>query len=156
MFRIKRFLLISAKVTTLVFLISAGCGKDDQPYIDTGFINIFIYPNSTQYLQLNTIGGWVYLTSNPPSRGVLVYRLSLDEFKAYERTPTYKPDSCCTYDPVVKCPKIVMNESGLIAVDTCSGSEWLILDGSVTKGPATYPLVEFHTMYDGEVLHIYN
>lgn len=153
---IKRILLIATVTTGLVFLLSTSCGKDDQPIIDTGYINIFIYPNSTEYLELNTIGGWVYLAVNPPSRGILVYRLSLDEFKAFERTPTYKPDSCCTTGSSVVCSKIVMDESGLIAVDTCSGSEWLVLDGSVLKGPATYPLLSFNTVYDGDVLHIYN
>ncbi len=134
----------------------AACDKGEQPPIDTGYVNITIYPNSTEYLQLNSVGGWVYLYANEPSRGILVYRLSVDEFLAFERTPTYKPDSCCVYEPTIKCSRVVVDESGIIAVDTCSGSEYLMIDGSVVKGPATYPLVQYQTAYDGDALHIYN
>ena len=102
------------------------------------------------------MGGWVYLYANPPSRGIIVYRMTQDEFKAYERTPTYKPDSCSIFEPVEKFTKIVVDESGIMAIDTCSGSQYILLDGSVAVGPATYPLFAFRTSYDGETLHIYN
>lgn len=143
----------------LLVLISIGflsCDKNEGPEIDPGYVNIFIQPNSTEYIELNSPGGWVYLYANPPSRGIIVYRLSQDEFKAYERTPTYNPDECCVYEPVVECARIVVDESGILANDTCSGSQYILLDGSVTKGPAQYGLYAFRTNYDGETLHIYN
>ena len=43
-----------------------------------------------------------------------------------------------------------------IAIDTCSGSEWLLLDGQVLKGPASYPLKEYQTVFDGTNLTITN
>jgi Rieske Fe-S protein len=49
-----------------------------------------------------------------------------------------------------------MDESGILVNDTCSGSQYIILDGSVTKGPAIYALYAFKTNFDGETLHIYN
>lgn len=140
----------------LVLIFYSSCDKNDDYPIETGYVNITIYPNSTEYIELNTTGGWVYLYANEPSRGILVYRLSVDEFKAYERTPTYKPDSCCVYDPERVCSRVVVNESGIIAVDTCTGSEYLLIDGSVVKGPASYPLMQYQTTYDGDMLHIYN
>jgi hypothetical protein len=133
-----------------------ACDKNEGPEIDPGYVNIFIQPNSVEYIELNSPGGWVYLYADPPSRGIIVYRLSQDEFKAYERTPTYKPDECCVYEPVVKCTKIVVDDSGLLANDTCTGSQYILLDGSVTKGPAVYGLYAFRTNYDGETLQIYN
>nr|NQU89534.1 hypothetical protein [Bacteroidota bacterium] len=144
------FLLLAFAVTLII-----SCDKNEQP-IDTGYVNITIRPNSTEYIQLNNPGGWVYLYANPPSRGVLVYRLSFDEFKAYERTPTYMQDSCCVDEVNTICTKIIVDETITFAVDTCSGSKYLLLDGSVIQGPATYPLVAFRTTYDGEYLHIYN
>ncbi len=133
-----------------------ACDKNEGPEVDPGFVNIFIQPNSTHYITLNSPGGWVYLNANPPSRGIIVYRLNQDEFKAYERTPTYGPDDCCLYEPVVECARIVVDESGILANDTCSGSQYILLDGSVTLGPAVYGLYAFRTNYDGETLHIYN
>ena len=159
----KLIMKVKTKTISTLFLIAimamfafSACDKNDQPPIQTGYVNITIYPNSTEYLELNNVGGWVYLYANEPSRGILVYRLSIDEFKAFERTPTYKPDSCCVYGPELKCSRILVDESGIIAVDTCSGSEYLMIDGSVISGPAVYPLVQYQTAFDGDLLHIYN
>jgi len=138
----------------MVFFLA--CDKDEGFPIDPGYVNISINPNSTEYIQLNNVGGWVYLYANPPSRGIIVYRMTQDEFKAYDRTPSYKPDSCSVYEPVEKLSKVIVDETGIMAIDTCSGSEYILLDGSVVKGPAAYPLFAFRTTYDGETLHIYN
>ncbi|MBE0639774.1 MAG: hypothetical protein IH598_14745 [Bacteroidales bacterium] len=137
-------------------LLLTACNNDDDPPIQTGYVNITIYPNSTEYISLNSPGGYAYINANEPSRGILVYRLTLEDFKAFERTPTYKPDSCCILDPVRICSKVIVDESSLFVVDTCSGSKWLIIDGTVQNGPATYPLVPYQTFYDGFSLRIYN
>lgn len=139
---------------SLLFIIS--CDNNDDPPIDIGYVNFYIYPNSTQYLPLNNIGGHAYVTANEPSRGIIIYRATLEEFKAFERTPTYKPDSCCVYEPVLKCTRLIVDESALFAVDTCTGSRYLLLDGSVVEGPASYPMVEYNTRFDGEVLYVFN
>jgi len=143
----------------LLVLVSAGfisCDKNDGPEVDPGYVNISIRPNSTEYIELNSPGGWVYLYANPPSRGIIVYRLNQDEFRAYDRTPTYKPDSCCITEPVVECTRIVVDESGILLNDTCSGSQYIIIDGSVNIGPAVYGLYTYNTIYDGEFLYINN
>lgn len=142
-------------VLAAVVLVSS-CNKDDDPPIQTGYVNIVIYPNSVEYLDLNSPGGYVYLNANEPSRGILVYRMTFDEFLAFERTPTYKPDSCCIFDPVRICSKVLVDESGLFVVDTCTSSKWLILDGTVTEGPAKHSLVAYQTLYDGNALRIFN
>jgi hypothetical protein len=157
------FMKLKTNPAVVIFLIllMAGimlisCDKNNDTPIQLGYTNIFIRPNSTEYIQLNTVGGWVYLTGSTLRRGILVYRLSTDEFKAYERTPTYKPDSCCVYSPVEKCAKVIVEESGIIVKDTCSGTRYLILDGSIVEGPAKYALLQYRTNYDGDILHIYN
>ncbi len=140
-----------------LLLIVIACNKDDDSPIQTGYVNIVIYPNSVEYLDLNSPGGYVYLNANEPSRGILVYRLNPEEFKAYERTPTYKQDSCCSMiNDKWKCSAVLVDESGLFVDDTCTGSQWLILDGSVQKGPAKRSLYAYQTIYDGNSLRIYN
>ncbi len=97
-------LFLAALVVCFFFI--CGCGKDEQPPIDVGYVNLTIYPNSTEYIQLNSPGGYVYLYAEPPSRGIIAYRLSSNEFKAYERTPTYKKDNCGIYN------RVIVDESG--------------------------------------------
>jgi hypothetical protein len=140
-----------------LLLIVIACNKDDDSPIQTGYVNIVIYPNSVEYLELNSPGGYVYLNANEPSRGILVYRLNNEDFNAFERTPTHKQDSCCTIiNEKLKCTAVLVDESGLFVDDTCTGSRWLILDGTVQKGPATRPLYKYQTIYDGNSLRIYN
>ena len=156
-------MLLKTKLLAALFLlvvsgliILSSCGSDDPP-IEVGYVNFQIYPNSTEYIQLNSVGGWAYVTARDPSRGVIIYRRSIREFMAYERTPTYKPDSCCIVDGnYIECTRLKVDESITFAVDTCSGTKYLLLDGTVIEGPATYPMVQYNTQYDGDVLYVYN
>ncbi len=126
-----------------------SCKKDKQvdpiPY---SYINIVINPNSTQYINLNVVGGWEYLTAPSPSRGIIVYRLSQDEFKAYERT--------CPYDPLADGAQIEVELSGTTAVDSCCMSRFILMDGSPFSGPSTLSMKQYQTTYDGNNLHIFN
>jgi len=133
----------------LVILISSTWSCKDKPVHDTipeVAVNINIDVNSTMYIGLNTIGGWVYLTGG--YRGVLVYRLSVDEFVAYDRG--------CPYDPRELNARITMDPSGITCSDTCCGSQFSILDGGPITGPATLPMKRYYTYYDGNILTINN
>lgn len=155
---------MKTKIIAALFLILVpaivvhySCDNDDPPPIEVGYVNFQIYPNSTEYIQLNNVGGYAYVTANEPSRGIIIYRLSYDEFKAYERTPTYKPDSCCVYyENFAECTRLIVDESTVFTLDTCSGTKYLLLDGSIVEGPASYPMVQYNTKYDGETLYVYN
>jgi hypothetical protein len=92
---------------------------------------------------------------NSPSRGIIVYRFTTDQFTAFERTPPYKPDSCCSFQTGF-CSALVVDQYYPFVVDTCTGSEFLILDGSPSSGPSPYPLIAYQTLYDGNVLYISN
>ena len=56
-------------------------------------------------------------------KGIIVYRESLSNFKAYERN--------CTYQPTNTCATVSVDDTNLIAVDSCCGSMFSILDGSI-------------------------
>ena len=142
---------------SILILFLFSCGKNDSPPIEVGYVNFQIYPNSTEYLQLNNVGGWAYVSANAPSRGIIIYRMSIDEFKAFERTPTYKPDSCCIYyENLAECTRLIVDESSFFALDTCGGTKYLLLDGSIIEGPGSYPMVQYNTRFDGETLFVYN
>ncbi len=147
--------LLTGFIVTLLISIVAfqlSCKKEDNNNeVDVGYVNITIDPNSTQYLEINTVGGWLYLTANPPSRGIIVYRLSQDQFMAYERTPPSSPNECCKENGL--CTRLIVDNP--FVVDTCLSYDYLILDGS-PQAPATKMLVTYRTFYDGSTLRITN
>ncbi len=135
----------------IVFLVA--CEKDAYSPLPHVEVNIQIYPNSAQFIDLNSGGGFVYLTANYPSRGIIVYRISDTDFVAFERTCPHDPYDCCEG---TQCPRLMVDESRLTISDSCCGSIYLILDGSNVSGPSTYRLKQYHTSYDGNVLYIYD
>ncbi|MCD6179957.1 MAG: hypothetical protein J7K39_08635 [Bacteroidales bacterium] len=143
--------ILLAFLVLSLFLVD--CQKDAYtplPYVE---VNIQIFPNSTQYLDLNAVGGFIYLTANYPSRGIIVYRVGAADFVAFERTCPHDPDECCTGNV---CSRLVVEDNRLYISDPCCGSVYLILDGSNVSGPSQYPLKQYHTSYDGTVLRIFN
>ena len=80
--------------------------------------------------------------------GLVLYRLSNEQFLAFERTSTQLPDN--------PAAKAFVQKDNFTLRDTVSGSEWRIIDGIVTKNPATWPLRQYGTNYDGNLLNIIN
>lgn len=130
----------------LITLFSAqSCGdqQDRIPYVP---VNIEINLNLPAYAPLQTVGNWIYLTGG--SQGLIVYRFSNDEFKAWDRHCTFSvPDNC----------RIEVDNSNIQAEDTdCCQSIFSIIDGSVQSGDAFVPLQGYSTNYFGNTLSISN
>jgi nitrite reductase/ring-hydroxylating ferredoxin subunit len=132
----------------LTLLVISGCDKDDQDEIPFAYVNFFIYPNSTLYWEINSMGGWVYLTAEKPSRGVLVYRNTPDEFVAFERT--------CPHDPFEPTARIEVEPSGITVACPSCNSKFIILDGTPFEGPSKRRLKQYRTIYNGTTLQIFN
>lgn len=99
------------------------------------------------------------------SRGIIIYRQSQNEFLAYDRLPPNEPNACTdsqgnTTRLVVEFPYVV---------DHCNNAYYNILNGQIivneefdmipnfpTEGTVVYPLIQYHTQYDGNKLTIYN
>ena len=133
-------------ITIILFIISVmlSCERDNNQFPQVS-VNINIYTNNPEFFSVNTPGGWIYL--NGGVGGVLLYRKSFDEFIAYDRASPFNPTDEC---------KIEVNEDNIIISDPCSESLFLITDGSVIQGPATYGLYRYNTYFDGQNLSIYN
>lgn len=140
-------------------LALTGCEKDDGGRLPLPPTDITINPNSTIYQELNVVGGWIYLGVQDgvesPSRGIIVYRLSNEQFMAYERTPPFKPDSCCNVSQTV-CSSLVVDNYYPFVMDTCTQSKYLILDGSPVSGPSTMTLSMYVTEYVQGWLYIHD
>ena len=110
-------------------------------------VNYVTYPNDPLNFKIQAMGGWMYV-DNVGINGIILYRKSQEEFVAIERTSSYLPNN--------PAAKVFVQSDNFLLKDTVSGSQWRIIDGTITKGPTTYPLRLYGTTYDGNALHVRN
>ncbi len=138
--KVQRLLFIAI----LILLTQSACRKDNDQ-VPLVAVNIYINVNEPTNYNLLSIGG--HETYVGGSLGILVYRNSLDEFSAFDRHSPYDVESACQVDVL---------EDGIIVEDPCSGSQWVITDGSVIQGPAGANLEQYDTSFNDPILHIFN
>lgn len=139
----QRTLLIGGAMGLAVLF---GCRKEEQGGVPYTQVDFTINVNNPAYADIQVPGGWLYLTGG--SQGILVYRRSIDEFMAFDRHCPYQPGDNC---------RVSVDSTEVIARDAdCCGSAFLIIDGSVTQGPAATSLKQYHTLFNGTNLRIYN
>jgi len=131
---------------SLFFVLSVACRKEENNNVPLTQVNINIVLDDPDYINLKTIGGWEYISGG--SRGIIVYRLGENEFKAYDRH--------CTFQPSNTCALVSVDANNITASDDCCGSSFLLQDGSVSKPPATTALKSYPTSFDGTRLVITN
>jgi nitrite reductase/ring-hydroxylating ferredoxin subunit len=140
---VQRILLL---LSCLAVALVAGCKKENTSGVPFAGVDITINVNNPSYSDIQVPGGWLYLTGG--SLGIIVYRKTLDEFVALDRHCPYLPGDLC---------RVIVDESEVIARDTtCCQSAFLIMDGSVTEGPASIGLQQYQTSFNGTLLRIYN
>jgi nitrite reductase/ring-hydroxylating ferredoxin subunit len=120
----------------IMLLIPLSCDKENENPVPFVAVDFMINVESTQYLELNTIGGWAYFTGG--YRGIIVYRHSVDEFTAFDRA--------CPFHPFEEDALVRVFDPPL-ATDTLCGSTFLLIDGSVVVGPSRHPLRQYRTFY---------
>ena len=137
-----------AKITGLLLIVVlfAGCRKKDSGIVPYVYVNVMLYANDPQLVQLNAVGNYIYY--NAGYKGIIIYRRSVTEYVAYERA--------CTYDPESDCDGVIVQSDNFTLKDDCCNSHFMIFDVSVSQGPATKPLVQYQTYFDGTVLRITN
>ena len=147
---VKSQLTLGTLVLMMLLIFATSCRDDDEnervPRIQT---DITLNLNLPEYNILLNPGGWIYLTGG--SRGIIVYRVSNDEFAAFDRH--------CTFNVPEACRVFVNEDSGITAKDTlCCGSVFEIITGNVVEGPAQFALQSFRTQFNqnSDVLRIYN
>ncbi len=128
-----------------LFGLSAGCNRTIEGGVPNVAVNITIFPSQPEFFDLQTIGGWVYLTGG--YRGILVYRFDQNEFRAFDRAcPIHFDNPCGRID--------VDSTNNVLATCPCDELQWSIIDGGPTSAPL--PLRSYQTFYDGNRLDIIN
>lgn len=138
-----RYLWRKCLVTGIVIVLFS-CTKDDKhpvPFVPVEFV---VNIESTQHIELNSIGGWAYYSGGV--RGIIIYRVSENEFTAFDRA--------CPVHPYSDCRVVVENPP--LAVDNCCESVFLLLDGSPVSGPSRYPLRQYRTFFNYPYLQVSN
>lgn len=138
--------LLVGLLLCLVLWPSQGCRKSRPGGVPLSLVDISINVNNPAYADIAVPGGWLYLTGG--SLGIIVYRLSQEEFVAMDRHCPYQPEEMC---------RVHVDDSNVIAkCDECCNSGYLIIDGTVTQGPAALGLQRYNTAFNGTILRIYN
>ncbi len=136
------FRLFSALM--LVVLLTT-CRREEQ-IVPNVAVNITLYINDPQNVSLTTIGGWLYV--NGGNRGIVVHRVSQNQFVAFDRTCPYRPDETAS--------QVSVDSSNVILEDRSCGSKFLLSDGSAIQTPALVPLKAYTTAFDGNAIRIVN
>ncbi len=127
-------------------LLLPGCRKSQPGGVPLVPVDIAINVNNPEYIDLAVPGGWLYLTGG--SQGLIVYRVSNNEFRAMDRHCPYQASNLC---------RVSVDSSEVVARDQgCCGSAFLVTDGSVIQGPSALPLQRYNTSFNGTILRIYN
>ncbi len=138
-----KFLKYILPVVVFSFIWNS-CNKSSNT-ATSGLVNVTVNFSFPQYAALNSVTGYVYIPQSPNGgvRGIILYRVSFDQFNAYERS--------CTYNTATECAPLVVDKTGAYIIDSCKncGSQFLIQTGQVKQGPATIPLTQYKTSFDG-------
>jgi hypothetical protein len=109
-----------------------------------------VYVDLDIYAELGSLGiGSTRIIPNEGYKGIVLYRESDLIFHAY--------DLCCTEYP--EHDVAVVEDENFVGVFTCPecGSTYVLMNGAYpNSGPAEYPLVEYHTSIQGNILLITN
>ncbi len=111
-------------------------------------VNVDLYINilDPNYSSLAGLGAWKYVDGG--SKGIIIFNLDNETYLAYERH--------CPHDPESSCSQIEVDETNLVAIDSCCMTKYQLLDGSVLDGPGNLPLLSYSTSFDGNIIHIRN
>lgn len=143
---------MKTKILFFLFVLAGlipqfSCNEKVDELIPYVYVNFSINPNSIEYNNLNIIGNYAYVTGG--YRGIIIYHATQDEYMAFDRTSTYN------FPNEEEC-RVNVDLSGLLAVDSCSNSKYILLDGSPFDGPATLSLKRYRTHFDGLNVRVYN
>ena len=133
-------------LVTLSFILS--CGKNNQNPVPNIPLDVTIDISLPSYNALQGVSGYTYV--NGGSRGIIVYRKSLNEFVAFDRHSPADAEGTCA-EPLY--PDV---NNFLQLIDSCNNARFSLYDGSPISN-SQFGLRQYATQYNGSnLLRIYN
>ena len=129
-------------------LIVQSCGKNNQNPVPNVPVDVTIDLGLPSYFSLQGVSGYAYV--NAGSRGIIVYRKSINEFIAFDRHSPADPEGTCPL-PLYPNPN-----NFLELTDSCNAASFSLYDGSPISN-SEFGLRQYATQYNGaNSLRIYN
>jgi hypothetical protein len=133
-----------------LFLVVVGllsCGKGDQSYIPSVSVNYRSTLADPKLSKLSSPGS-AAIVNGVGIAGIIIYRTATGGWVAYDRCSSYQPERKCAVN---------LDATGLTATDPCSGSMFLLSDGSPVKAPATRSLKSYSiSVPDNFNIYVFN
>lgn len=133
-----------------LFLTLFGCSKNGQHPVPYYSFDANVNLTLPSYIDLQGVGGWAYV-SGIGSKGVIVYRQSMQNFVAFDR---HSPA-----DEGFDCETGLTPDSNnfLILNDPCSNAQFSLYDGSIIGGDTEWGLRAYEVeYYGGQYIRIFN
>ncbi len=133
----------------LVTLLSVlSCGKNNQNPVPNVPVDVTIDLGFPSYSALQGVSGYTYV--NGGSRGIIVYRKSLNEFVAFDRHSPADIEGTCVE------PLYPDANNFLELIDSCNNARFSLYDGSPISN-SEFGLRQYATQYNGSnILRIFN
>ena len=139
----KRWIFI---LVTLLSVLS--CGKNNQNPVPNVPVDVTIDLSFPSYSALQGVSVYTYV--NGGSRGIIVYRKSLNEFVAFDRHSPADAEGTCLE------PLYPDANNFLELIDSCNNARFSLYDGSPISN-SQYGLRQYATQFNGSnILRIYN
>jgi hypothetical protein len=132
----------------IISLFLVACNKVNNNPVPNFPFDISIDINLPSYNGLSGVGGWAYVAGG--SKGIIVYRRSMDEFVAFDRHSPADVNGTCSQ------PLYPDTINFLQLNDDCNNAKFSLYDGSPISG-SDFGLRMYQTMFNGSnQLRIYN
>jgi len=133
-----------------IAFLTFACSKNKQHPVPYYSFDTEINMTLPAYSDLQGVGGWAYV-SGIGSKGVIVYRQSMQNFVAFDRhSPAEGSFDCQT-------GLIPDEENFLVLNDPCSDAQFSLYDGSIIGGDTKWGLRAYAVeYYGGQFIRIFN
>jgi hypothetical protein len=135
------------KIFIFLLFLATACEPQltDDPIPLVAFNDVVINLGLPAYTKLRNDGSMMAY-NGAGIRGIIIYRVNANVFKAYERN--------CSYHPNEASSTVDIDASNLFLKDYSCNSQFTKEDGMPGGGPAWRPLRQYHTDVNGGVLTI--
>jgi nitrite reductase/ring-hydroxylating ferredoxin subunit len=147
-------------ITMALVIVLSSCNKKND-VIPSTYVNFTLDLNDPEFVNLNAMGGSVTVNSHTNNwgagaagfdgNGIIIYA-GVDEFYAYDRT--------CPHDYVVNSLSIKVNidktNSTIAICPKCGTTYALSAGGTPASGIGRYPLKNYRTSFQGNLVIVWN